>query len=58
MVEKMFYFAEDIMKILNCKKTKAYQIIRKLNRELEAKGYLVDTGRVNIKYFKERFGIS
>ena len=36
---------------------KAYEIIRKLNEELREKGFLTQRGRVNIKYFNERYNI-
>lgn len=32
----------------------AYKIIKKLNAELDAKGYITITGRVNRSYFNER----
>ena len=32
----------------------AYKIIRKLNEELESKGYLIVKGRINRDYFYER----
>ena len=32
----------------------AYKVIRKLNEELESKGYLTVKGRVNREYFYER----
>ena len=35
--------------------TKAYSIVRDLNKELEDKGYLIIPGRVSRKYFEERF---
>ena len=52
-----FYDCEDIKLILDVKQNKAYQIIRKLNKELEEKGYLTQQGRVNAKYFQERYNI-
>ena len=32
----------------------AYRLIRKLNDELSAKGYITITGKVNRKYFLEK----
>jgi hypothetical protein len=44
------------MEILGIKKSKAYQIMRQLNREIEAKGYFKPIGgRVSEAYFRERF---
>ena len=34
--------------------SKAYKIIRQLNAELQAAGYLTVAGRVSRKYFEER----
>ncbi len=51
----MFYDAKDLMGFLKVSRSTAYKIIRKLNAELEAKGFLVIAGRVSCKYFKERF---
>ena len=36
-------------------KSYAYKIVRKLNAELENKGYLTVSGRVNRKFFLEKF---
>jgi hypothetical protein len=46
---------QEIAEIFNCCRTKAYDIIKELNHELEAKGYLTYSGRVSRKYFNERF---
>lgn len=49
-----FYRVEDVMEMLDIKQTKAYQIIRKLNNELEERGKIVVAGRVSKRYFDER----
>ena len=41
--------------MLEISESHAYKIMRKLNRELEAKGYITVAGRVNRQYFNERF---
>ena len=56
-MKKWFYECDDIMKIIGVKEGKAYKIIRKLNEELREKGFLTQRGRVNIKYFNERYNI-
>ncbi|WP_282926866.1 hypothetical protein [Helcococcus kunzii] len=48
----------DVMKILRCKETKAYGIIKDLNKELELKGYYTIRGKIEEKYLKERFRIN
>lgn len=55
---KLFYNVYDVMSLLNVKLSKAYQIIRKLNNELSADGYMIVAGRVPVKKFNERMGLS
>lgn len=47
--------AKEIMRITGRGETWCYSLIRKLNKELKDKGYLVIRGKVPEKYFKERF---
>ena len=54
--EHSVLYVEDVMDILGIGQTKAYQIIRKLNDEIEAAGYFRPVGgRVSEAYFRERF---
>lgn len=46
---------EEVKKILGISASKAYVIIRQLNNELKAKGYIVIAGRVPKKYFMEKY---
>ena len=46
----------EVMAAAGVGKNTAYQIIKKLNAELDAMGKLTFGGRVNRKYFEERFG--
>jgi hypothetical protein len=48
----------EVAEICQVKMSKAYNIIRQINEEMEAKGYLVIKGRVNIEYLFERLGIT
>ena len=44
---------------MNVSKSFAYKIIRTLNNELKAKGYITIAGRVSRKFFEERiYGMS
>ena len=52
--EKRFLNAEDVANIMECSKSRAYTIIRDLNEEMQAKGYVVIHGKINAKYFNER----
>lgn len=54
----MFYFVEDVMRLLGYSKSKSYKIIASLNRELEASGVCVCDGRVNKRYFDKRYGFT
>ena len=51
---KLFYNADDIAEILEVSKPTAYRIIKKLNSELNEKGYITVSGRVPKKYFDEK----
>lgn len=46
---------EEVMQTAGVGKNTAYQIIKKLNVELEAMGKLTFRGRVNRRFFEERF---
>lgn len=47
--------AEEVAKALNSSKGYAYKVVRKLNAELEEKGFLVVKGKVGEDYFAERY---
>lgn len=49
-----FYQVDDVIKVLGISKSKAYVIIRELNKELKAKGYITINGKVPKIYFDER----
>lgn len=46
---------EDVAKELGISKSYAYKIVQKLNADLQAKGFLTISGRINRKYFMEKF---
>lgn len=50
-----YYFVRDVMNLLGIKESKAYGIIRALNKELKGKGYITIEGRVPTKFFDERY---
>lgn len=52
---KQMYDVSDVKATLGVADTKAYEIIKLLNAELEAKGYLTVRGKVSSAYFTERF---
>lgn len=53
-MESLYYTVKDIQQILDISKSKSYQIIRQLNEELKANGYLTVAGKCNKSYFKEK----
>ena len=53
-MENKFIRVEDVAKKLDVSKPYAYKLIRKLNNELESKGFITISGRVNRQYFNER----
>lgn len=51
--DKMFYDSEDIRKKLSVSRSKAFAIIKMLQEELKAEGYLCVPGKISRKYFDE-----
>lgn len=51
---KLFITAAEVSALMGVSKAYAYRIIKKLNNELESKGYLVIAGKTSLKYFNER----
>ena len=54
MNRKAFLRAEDVAEYMEVSIPMAYKIIRRLNKELLAQGYIVVAGRVNRQYFEEK----
>ncbi len=53
-MSEKFIRAEEVAEVMEISVPYAYKIIKKLNDELDAKGYITITGRVNREYFNER----
>lgn len=53
-MENKFIRADEVAQELDVSKPRAYKLIRQLNDELKAKGYITIAGRVNRQYFNER----
>ena len=51
MTEKSFMTVEEVAAELRVSKSKAYQIVRELNAEMQKQGYLTVAGRVNATFF-------
>ena len=52
--ENLFVGAEYVSTLMSVSIPYAYKLIKKLNTELEAKGYLVVRGKVNKEYLYEK----
>ena len=50
-MENRFIRADDVAQELSVSKPYAYKLIRKLNEELKAQGFITIAGRVNRQYF-------
>ncbi len=55
MKEKMFVKAKEIADDLGVSKPFAYKLVREMNEELRAKGFITISGRVSKQYYEERF---
>lgn len=51
----LFVTAGEIAEESGISKSFAYKLVRQMNDELEAKGFLTIAGRVNRKYYEEKF---
>lgn len=54
MTDKSFMTAKEIAEELQVSESKAYQIVRQLNAEMQAMGYLTVKGRVNTEFFHKK----
>lgn len=54
-MDKQYIKAKEVAELLGVSEGKAYQIIRELNEELKAQGYIVITGRTSRAYFNEKW---
>lgn len=48
---------EEVMDILQVSKSSAYHTMQRLNKELQAKGYITHSGRISRSYLMERCGL-
>lgn len=54
--KKPYLDTRDIMSLTGCAKTRAYEVIREMNQELEKMGYITFKGRVPRLYAEKRMG--
>ena len=53
-MEKNFMTVDDVAEELSVSKSKAYKIVRQLNKELEEKGIITVSGLVCTSYFRKK----
>lgn len=54
MIGQNFMTVEEVAQELRVSKSKAYEIVRNLNKELQEKGYLTVAGRINATFFHKK----
>jgi len=54
MEENMFVTVEEVARDFQISKGFAYKLIKRMNDELKAQGYLTVAGRVSRKYYTEK----
>ena len=58
MQNKRYYSAMDVSELLGISRSKAYSIVKEMNKELSEKGYIVIAGKVPKKFLEEKcYGI-
>lgn len=55
MTEKMFMRVSEVAKVLDVSTPYAYKLIRKFNEELKKAGCITISGRIDRKFFYEKF---
>ncbi len=54
-MHKVFMNAKEVQEFLEVSRTTAYQLINEMNQELVTLGYRVQRGKVNRRYFMEKY---
>lgn len=55
LAEKMFMRVNEVAEVLDVSEPYAYKLIRKLNEELKQKNCIVIAGRIDRRFFYEKF---
>ena len=50
-MKAQFITAEEVQQIIGVSRSKAYQIVQSLNRELKSMGYITVSGKCPLRYF-------
>lgn len=51
----IYITAAEMAEMLGISKPYAYKLIKQMNEELDAKGFITIPGKVSTKYFEEKF---
>ena len=54
-MQAQFVTAQEVAEIMGVSRSKAYQIVREMNRELKSMGYITVSGKCPVQYFKKKF---
>ena len=54
MSKELFMTADEVANALGISKSRSYKLIRDLNTELKAKGFMTISGRISRYYFEEK----
>ena len=54
-MKAQFVTATEVAKIMGISRSKSYQIVREMNKELKTQGYLTVAGKCPAQYFKQKF---
>ena len=54
-MKKQYLTAKKISEAMGVSESKAYGIIRELNKELRTEGYLTVSGKVPVAFFKKKY---
>lgn len=54
-MKAQYITAQEIAEVMGIGKSKAYQIVRDMNRELKSMGYITVAGKCPLQYFKKKF---
>ena len=54
-MKEQYLTAKEISEAMGVSESKAYGIIRELNKELRTEGYLTVSGKVPVAFFKKKY---
>lgn len=55
MQSTLYFTAKEVQEMLGVSRAKSYRILKELNAELEAKGYIVVSGKIPKKFLAEKY---